>query len=124
MEENDRITLRLERENLAKIDAFIAANPQFGSRSHLCRIALQSFLEGREESEGGVRLKVPRVLMEYIDSLVDEGYFLDREHAVLRAVESYFSREKLKEINEHRKEIGKATGKIFPVAGGDGVIPP
>ncbi len=124
MEESDRITLRLERENLEKIDAFLEENREFGSRSQLCRIALQQFLDQSRRTSDGINLRIPRVLMDYIDALVNEGYFLNREHAVLRSIEAYFSRDRMLEIEAHKKEIGKATGKVFPIAGGDEVIPP
>ncbi len=124
MEESDRITLRLERDNLERLDAFLRENREYGSRSQLCRIALQRFLEDDRCGTDEVKLRIPRVLMDYVDALVNEGYFMSREHAVLRGIEAYFSRDRMMEIEAHKKEIGKATGKIFPVAGGDGVIQP
>ena len=79
MDENERITLRLEKENL-----------------------------------------------ELIDRLVADGYFLSREHAVVRSIEEWFTRDRVKEIEDHRKQVDKMTGKVVSVSTGDkdGVIPP
>ncbi len=126
MDENERITLRLERENLELIDAFLEANPEYRNRSQLCRDAVQSFIESVTQGGNTVQLRVPRRYLELIDHLVADGYFLSREHAVVRAVEEWFEKERVKEIAEHRQEMDKTTGKVMPVSTGekDGVIPP
>jgi len=119
MESEDRITLRLEKENLELIDNFLKENPAYRNRSQLCREAVQAFIDTATRSGDQVTLKVPRFYLELMDHLVNEGYFLDREHAVLRCVEAYFSKERVKEIEEHRRETGKATGKIVSLRVGD-----
>jgi len=126
MDENERITLRLEKENLELIDQFLAANPNYKNRSQLCRDAVQSFIESVTMGGNTVQLRVPRRYLELIDHLVADGYFLSREHAVVRAIEEWFEKERVKEIDEHRREIDKITGKVMSVSTGekDGVIPP
>lgn len=126
MDENERITLRLEKENLELIDHFLAANPNYKNRSQLCRDAVQSFIESVTMGGNTVQLRVPRRYLELIDHLVADGYFLSREHAVVRAIEEWFEKERVKEIDEHRREIDKLTGKVMSVSTGekDGVIPP
>jgi Arc/MetJ-type ribon-helix-helix transcriptional regulator len=126
MDENERITLRLERENLELIDQFLEGNPSYKNRSQLCRDAVQSFIESVTQGGNTVQLRIPRHYLELIDALVADGYFLSREHAIVRCIEEWFDRERVKEIDEHRKEMGKATGRVMPVSTGDkdGVIPP
>ncbi len=126
MDENERITLRLEKENLELIDQFLAGNPNYKNRSQLCRDAVQSFIESVTMGGNTVQLRVPRRYLELIDHLVADGYFLSREHAVVRAIEEWFEKERVKEIDEHRREIDKITGKVMSVSTGekDGVIPP
>lgn len=126
MDENERITLRLEKENLELIDHFLAVNPIYKNRSQLCRDAVQSFIESVTMGGNTVQLRVPRRYLELIDHLVADGYFLSREHAVVRAIEEWFEKERVKEIDEHRREIDKITGKVMSVSTGekDGVIPP
>ena len=46
MDDNERITLRLEKENLELIDGFLKENKSYDSRSQLVRDAVQSFIQG------------------------------------------------------------------------------
>lgn len=126
MDENDRITLRLEQKNLELIDEFLQSNPNYKNRSQLCRDAVQAFIESVTQGGNTVQIRVPRYYLELIDHLVAQGYFLSREHAIVRAIEEWFDKDRVREITEHRQEIDKTTGKVMPVSSGDntGVIPP
>jgi Arc/MetJ-type ribon-helix-helix transcriptional regulator len=126
MDENERITLRLEKENLELIDSFLKENKSYDSRSQLVRDAVQSFIQSLRGEGNTVSLHVPKYYLELIDRLVADGYFLSREHAIVRSIEEWFTRERVKEIQDHRKEIDKTTGKVVSVSDGakDGVIPP
>jgi Arc/MetJ-type ribon-helix-helix transcriptional regulator len=126
MDENDRITLRLEQKNLELIDEFLQSNPSYKNRSQLCRDAVQAFIESVTQGGNTVQIRVPRYYLELIDHLVGQGYFLSREHAIVRAIEEWFDKDRVREITEHRQEIDKTTGRVVPVSSGDntGVIPP
>lgn len=126
MDDNERITLRLEKENLELIDSFLKENKSYDSRSQLVRDAVQSFIQSLRGEGNTVSLHVPKYYLELIDRLVADGYFLSREHAIVRSIEEWFTRERVKEIQDHRKEIDKTTGKVVSVSDGakDGVIPP
>ena len=126
MDENERITLRLEKENLELIDGFLKENKSYDSRSQLVRDAVQSFIQGLRGEGDTVSIRVPRYYLELIDRLVADGYFLSREHAIVRSIEEWFTRERVKEIQDHRQEIDRTTGKVVSVSDGakDGVIPP
>lgn len=126
MDENERITLRLEKENLELIDGFLSDNKSWTNRSQLVRDAVQSFIRSVREGGNIVTVRIPRYFLDLMDHLVANGYFLDREHAVVRAVEGWFSAERVKEIQGHRQEIDKTTGKAVAVSTGEkeGVIPP
>jgi len=43
----------------------------------------------------------------------------------VRSIEEWFTRERVKEIQDHKQEVDKATGKVVSVSTGDkdGVIP-
>lgn len=126
MDENERITLRLEKENLELIDGFLEENRSYTSRSQLVREAVQSFIQAVRHGGNTITVRIPRYFLELIDHLVADGYFLSREHAIVRAVEGWFSAERVREIQGHRQEINKTTGKAVAVSTGEkeGVIPP
>ncbi len=115
METEERISLRLEKENLDRMDQFLQENPSYRNRSQLCREAVQAFIEIVTQGGNTVTVRIPRHYLEIIDHLVSEGYFLNREHAVVRAIEDWLSKDRLKYIDEHRTESGKMTGKIVSV---------
>ncbi|TLZ96416.1 MAG: hypothetical protein E6J92_06180 [Methanobacteriota archaeon] len=125
MDENERITLRLEKENLELIDAFLKENTSHGNRSQLVREAVQAYIQAIREGGDRVTIHVPRYYLDLIDRLVADGYLLNREHAIVRSIEEWFTRERVKEIQDHKQEVDKATGKVVSVSTGekDGVIP-
>jgi Arc/MetJ-type ribon-helix-helix transcriptional regulator len=126
MDENERITLRLEKENLELIDGFLKENTSHGNRSQLVREAVQSYIQTIREGGNSVTIRIPRYYLELVDRLVADGYFLSREHAIVRSIEEWFTRERVKEIQDHKQEVDKVTGKVVSVSTGDkeGVIPP
>ncbi len=125
MDENERITLRLEKENLELLDSFLSENKSYGNRSQLVRDAVQQFIQSVREGGNTVTTRIPKYYLDLIDRLVADGYFLNREHAIVRSIEEWFTRERVKEIRDHRQEIDKTTGKVVSVSTGekDGVIP-
>jgi len=125
MDENERITLRLEKENLELIDGFLDENRNYTNRSQLVRDAVQSFIRSVRAGGNAVTVRIPRHFLDLIDHLVSGGYFLDREHAIVRAIEGWFSADRVKEIQGHRQEMDKTTGKAVAVSTGEkeGVIP-
>ena len=126
MDENERITLRLEKENLELIDGFLQQNTSYGNRSQLVREAVQAYIQTIREGGNTVTLRIPRYYLELIDRLVADGYLLNREHAIVRSIEEWFTRDRVKEIQDHKQEVDKVTGKVVSVSTGDkhGVIPP
>lgn len=126
MDENERITLRLEKENLELIDAFLKENTSHGNRSQLVREAVQSYIQAIRTGGDTVTVRIPRYYLDLVDRLVADGYFLSREHAIVRSIEEWFTRERVREIQDHKQEVDKVTGKLVSVSTGDkeGVIPP
>ena len=95
MDENERITLRLEKENLELIDAFLKENTSHGNRSQLVREAVQAYIQAIREGGDRVTIHVPRYYLDLIDRLVADGYLLNREHAIVRSIEEWFTRERV-----------------------------
>ncbi len=115
MDSNDRITIRLDQDILARMDALLEVDSGFGSRSQLCRIAVGRLLESIEGSTTRVTVEIPRAYLDFIDSLVTRGYFLSREEAVQHLVKEGLSEDGVRHIIEHQETMGKASGKMFPV---------
>src|SRR3989337_2177610 len=107
-DDNGRITLRLGKENLRRIDAFLEQNPQFRNRSQLARDAVQTFIENVTQGGNTVALKVPVKVLEVIDHLVSEGYFNDRQDAVVQALREHFDAARIKEFEDHKTELQRA----------------
>jgi len=126
METGERISLRLEKDNLELIDQFLKENPTFGNRSKLCREAVQAFIETVTQGGNTVTVRIPRHYLDLIDHYIADGYFLNREYAVVKAVEELFAKDRLKNMDEHRTDIKKITGKVVSVKLGekDEVVPP
>jgi Arc/MetJ-type ribon-helix-helix transcriptional regulator len=92
----------------------------------LVREAVQAYIQTIREGGNAVTIRIPRYYLDLIDRLVADGYFLSREHAIVRSIEEWFTRERVKEIQDHKQEVDKMTGKVVSVSTGekDGVIPP
>jgi len=114
-DDNGRITLRLEKDNLELIDGFLQTNPKFRNRSQLCREAVQAFIESATEGGNTVAIKVPTRILEAIDHLVSDGYYNDREDAIVQALREHFTAAKLKEFQETKTELQKAKGERIDV---------
>lgn len=115
MEGSDRITVRLEPEILARMDALLTKDSRYGSRSHLCRQAVSQLLEAEEGESTRVTAEVPRAYLDFIDALVERGYFVSRAEAVERLVKEGLSDDRLKGLIAHQETMGRAAGKLFPV---------
>ncbi len=122
MDESDdgRITLRLEKDNLDAIDEFLETHHDYRNRSQLCRDAVQAFIENRNQGGNTVALQVPTRILEAIDHLVSDGYYNDREDAIVEALREHFTAEKLKESQATNLELRKAKGEVIELAKADG----
>src|SRR5437867_10872117 len=100
MDENERITLRLEKENLELIDEFLKGSTSHGTRSQLVRDAVQAYIQTIRAGGDTVKIRIPRYYVELIDRLVADGYFLSREHAVLRGTEAWLTRDRVQELED------------------------
>ncbi|TLZ52919.1 MAG: hypothetical protein E6K18_01670 [Methanobacteriota archaeon] len=115
-DDNGRITLRLEKDNLQLIDAFLESHPDFRNRSQLCRDAVQAFIENVTQGGNTVTLRIPVRVLESIDHLVSSGYFNDRQDAIVGVLRDRFaSAETVKAFEEHKTELQKAKGERVEV---------
>src|SRR2546426_11261577 len=66
MDENERITLRLEKENLELMDEFVKGRTSHGNRSQLVRDAVQAYIQTIREGVDTGKSSVPRYHLEMI----------------------------------------------------------
>ncbi|MBI4416267.1 MAG: hypothetical protein HY557_04715 [Euryarchaeota archaeon] len=118
-DENERITLRLEKDNLQLIDAFLEGHPEFRNRSQLCRNAVQSFIDSVTHGGNQVSIRIPARVLEAIDHLVSEGYFNDRQDAIVQALREHYDAERIKEFQTTKLELKKAKGEHIELKMGD-----
>ncbi|HKZ48197.1 MAG TPA: ribbon-helix-helix domain-containing protein [Thermoplasmata archaeon] len=114
MDPNDRVTLRLDRDTLRRIEEF-AADHKLESRSQLLRRALEAYIEEATEGDNKVTVRIPRKFLELIDHLVREGHFNSREDAVVDCVRRTLTKENVAAIRAQHLEMGKATGRVIDV---------
>ncbi|MFQ5909550.1 MAG: ribbon-helix-helix domain-containing protein [Thermoplasmata archaeon] len=112
---NERVTLRLEKDNLERMDSYLQKSREFANRSQFLRVAVKNFIDRAEKAQEEVSLKIPARFLEYIDAQVADGYFPSREHAILKCIEGFLTLEKVEEIEKHKKRMGIASGKMVSV---------
>jgi Arc/MetJ-type ribon-helix-helix transcriptional regulator len=105
--EGERITLRLEGEDLELIDDFIDGHPEISNRSQLARIALRAFIErdgGARASvsgKGELVIKVPPAVRSIMDGMVEDGYYNSVDEIVVECLRKEFvTRENLDKVKD------------------------
>lgn len=105
--EGERITLRLEGEDLELIDDFIEGHPEISNRSQLARIALRAFIErdGGARVDGSGRgeivLRVPPAVRSIMEGMVEDGYYNSAEDIVVECLRKEFlSRDNLEKVKD------------------------
>ncbi|MGD1061300.1 MAG: ribbon-helix-helix domain-containing protein [Methanomassiliicoccales archaeon] len=118
--DGERITMRLESEDLELLDGFLQKHPEYASRSHLTRIAIRQFIEGAqgpqvsEERAAKVTVELPRAALYVIEAMVREGIFTTAGGAIEEAVRKEFLKPEY--LEEMKKKVLEAreTVKILP----------
>ena len=124
--DGERISLRLEPEDLVLLDAFIEKHPEYSNRSNFARVAIRSFIEQFDgnrttgiaksnQKSNVVTIEVPRFAHETIMSSVRAGIFNSPEHAVVSCVSKAFinTEEAIETIKRERMEALKGTVQVI-----------
>lgn len=93
--DGERITLRLEREDLELIDRFIKESEEIDNRSQLARVAIRSYIEGvssrpSQGAENRITIVVPRPAMGPIQRFVRDGVYKSMTEAIEGCVRDHF----------------------------------
>jgi Arc/MetJ-type ribon-helix-helix transcriptional regulator len=97
--DGERITLRLEQEDLMLIDGYIEKHREFSSRSHLARIAIRSMIEGDTGAEESVEsptkrntimVEIPRAVFEIMEENINRGEYSSHQSIIEELVRAKF----------------------------------
>jgi len=110
--ESERITIRLDADDLKLIDDFIDNSNEFSNRSQLARAAVRAYVEMREGgSEGAsnrpneIVVVLPSLVLDTIKQLVAEGVYSSISEAVADSARHEFLHE------EHVEGLKKDANK-------------
>ncbi len=83
----ERITLRMEPEDVFEMDVFLDENPEFANRSQLIRIALRNYMrrDAQEEETGGLKIQLGDRYIRALAALKENG-FADTEAGVVERI--------------------------------------
>lgn len=128
--DGERISLRLEPEDLELLDAFIGRHPEYSNRSNFARMAIRSFIEQYEGTKATataksmksnvVMVEVPPFAHETIMTSVRAGIYNSPEEAVIDCIRKrYINTDEAletikKEKMEAKMEALKGTVQVIP----------
>ena len=118
--DGERISLRLEKEDLELIDEFIEMTPEVANRSHLARIAIRAYIEGANTrpvsgADNMITIEVPRAALRAIDVMVRDGIYKTMADAIEDCVrDSFITKEYAEEVKrrsfqEHMETLQKVS---------------
>lgn len=123
--DGERISLRLEPEDLELLDAFIEKHPEYSNRSNFARVALRSFIESFEGTntigaknptkKNVLSVEVPRMVHETIMDSVRAGMYNSAEEAVVECLRKQYikTEETLEAIKRAKLEAIKSTVQVL-----------
>ena len=97
--DGERITLRLEQEDLVLIDEYIEKHPEFSSRSHLARMAIRALVDGGaeadEEAESSpkknlITVEIPGAAFRVMEESINRGEYLSFQSVIEELVRGKF----------------------------------
>ncbi|MBI0584059.1 MAG: hypothetical protein ISF22_07510 [Methanomassiliicoccus sp.] len=98
--DGERISLRLELEDLELLDSFIEKHPEYSNRSNFARVAIRSFIDQADgtatavkkhvKKENVITVEVPRLAHETIMTSVRAGIYNSPEEAVVWCIRKEF----------------------------------
>ncbi len=124
--DGERISLRLEPEDLELLDAFISRHPEYSNRSNFARVAIRSFIgqfEGNKTTEttknkkgNVITIEVPRFAHETIMASVRAGIYNSPEDAVVACISDRYIKpeEAIEAMRRERLEALKSTVQAVP----------
>ena len=86
MADDKIISLRMGTEDIQTMDDFLEGHPELGGRSLFIRTAVRQYIDRdadvRTSNKNEVTVRLSAAELETIDSMVDDGTYIDRADAI------------------------------------------
>ena len=86
MADDKIISLRMGTEDIQTMDEFLEGHPELGGRSLFIRTAVRQYIDRdadvRTSNKNEVTVRLSAAELDTIDSMVDDGAFIDRADAI------------------------------------------
>ena len=107
MDDGKIISLRISDEEIQKMDLFLEQHPELGGRSLFIRTAIRAYFDRdagvtQTNAKNEVAVRLANADLDTIDSMVEDGIYIDRSDAIRSMV-----REKMR-TEESTTEIDKS----------------
>jgi Arc/MetJ-type ribon-helix-helix transcriptional regulator len=106
---DERVSARFEKELLDQVDAVVQSRGYI-NRSEFLRVAVRSLINCQQQ-ENTVAVKVPALMRQFLEMMVDKGLYSSPEEAILDALSHYFTKERIEEAVKKLDLLEVATGK-------------
>ena len=91
MADDKIISLRMGTEDIQTMDDFLEGHPELGGRSLFIRTAVRQYIDRdadvRTSKKNEVTVRLAAAELETIDSMVDDGTYIDRADAIRSMVQ-------------------------------------
>lgn len=123
--DGERISLRLEAEDLELLDEFIEEHPEFSNRSHLARLAIREFIEQNGAPQQAkadhappkrnvVKVEVPPLAHLTIEDFIRAGVYNSMEDAVVECLrEKFITKESREKVLRQQAESIRTTVEVL-----------
>lgn len=110
---DERISVRFEGKMIDEIDALVK-ELGFPNRSEFLRTAVRTQISTQQHANE-ISVKVAPLVLEYINALVDRGYYSSQEEAVQAAIYGFYTEEHIKKALKAMKSMEIVAGKKVEV---------
>ena len=88
---SERVTLRMEAEDVQYMDAYLQFHPELSNRSQLIRIALRNYMErdAPAEQSGTLSIRMGERFMKTLTNLCNSGLAENEEELARRIIERF-----------------------------------
>ncbi len=118
MEIDEKISVRFQKKELSELDGLVE-DLGYSSRSEFIRMAVVNQKENLKNLTS-IQVEIPPLILDYIDALVEKGYYRSRENALHMAIDHYFDHERIDSAMKAAKGMEQMTGRSIDVVKSSG----